>query len=73
MATQEQVRALHRAHPDWDDITIADVLDCEDAYVRAAARRMQIKLPPRLKRATIGQIMRGPNGERLVVQLAEGA
>jgi hypothetical protein len=66
MTTKQQVIDAHRKHPDWDDLMIALVLECEDEYVRATARRNSLILPSRWRRAVPGETFRGPDGEVLV-------
>lgn len=41
----QTVRDLHRVHPDWGATIIASKLRCNDAYVRAVAKRHGLKLP----------------------------
>jgi len=45
MATQDEVRAVHRLHPRWTAPEIVRELDCTTGYVRATARRLRIHLP----------------------------
>ena len=45
MASQDEVRKLHQAHPQWSDDHIAHALGCELAYVRATAKRINLRLP----------------------------
>lgn len=45
MANKHQVIALHKAHPTWTSVQIAEELDCESAYVRATFQRNGLFLP----------------------------
>lgn len=66
MTTKWQVIATHRQHRDWDDQQIADHLDCTPEYVRATAKRNNLILPTRMKRALVGQKFLSPSGELLI-------
>lgn len=45
MATKQQVCDLHKKHPTWTALDIADVLGCGVGYVRATATRCSLTLP----------------------------
>jgi len=66
MATKDQVLELHRKQPSWDDLMIAEHLDCTPEYVRATMHRNSRKLPPRHPRAEPGQRFVGPDNNWLV-------
>jgi hypothetical protein len=43
---QERVAQLHIQHPDWPPSKFAAELDCGEEYVRSAAKRLGISIPP---------------------------
>lgn len=43
----QQVEAAINEHPDWPDIKIAELIDCDPAYVRRTAARLGRELPSR--------------------------
>jgi hypothetical protein len=45
MATQDDVRAAHRRHPEWTANKIAQELHCSSGYIRRTAQRLRLKLP----------------------------
>jgi hypothetical protein len=43
--SQDNVRAAHKHFPEYGATQLAHMLGCSDAYVRATAQRLDLRLP----------------------------
>lgn len=58
MANKHQVIELNRIHPDWTPSQIAVALGCLPEYVRATARRNDLRL---------GRVHNGPSRREMII------